>query len=89
MSQSQTNRFYDVAIVGAEAAGIGCGVVLKAIAGRYTVQQVANWMSTAVAKGYKIPNKGAIAPGYDADLVLVDLENYRPVLASELQTKCG
>ena len=29
MSQSQTNRFYDVAIVGAGAAGIGCGVVLK------------------------------------------------------------
>lgn len=29
MIQSQTNRFYDVAIVGAGAAGIGCGVVLK------------------------------------------------------------
>ncbi|MGK7904148.1 MAG: NAD(P)/FAD-dependent oxidoreductase [Hormoscilla sp.] len=29
MSKSQTNRFYDVAIVGAGAAGIGCGVVLK------------------------------------------------------------
>ena len=29
MSQSKTNRFYDVVIVGAGAAGIGCGVVLK------------------------------------------------------------
>ncbi|NER35462.1 MAG: NAD(P)-binding domain-containing protein [Oscillatoria sp. SIO1A7] len=29
MSQSQTNQFYDVAIVGAGAAGIGCGVVLQ------------------------------------------------------------
>ena len=29
MSQSQTNQSYDVAIVGAGAAGIGCGVVLK------------------------------------------------------------
>jgi dihydroorotase len=54
-----------------------------------TVAQVANWMSTAVAKAYGIPNKGAIAPGYDADLVVVDLENYRPVLREELQTKCG
>jgi dihydroorotase len=46
-------------------------------------------MSTAVAKAYGIPNKGAIAPGYDADLVLVDLDNYRPVLREELLTKCG
>jgi dihydroorotase len=45
-------------------------------------------MSTAVAKAYRIPNKGAIAPGYDADLVLVDLQTYRPVLQAELQTKC-
>lgn len=29
MSQSQMNRSYDVVIVGAGAAGIGCGVVLK------------------------------------------------------------
>jgi cation diffusion facilitator CzcD-associated flavoprotein CzcO len=29
VSQSQTNRSYDVVIVGAGAAGIGCGVVLK------------------------------------------------------------
>lgn len=45
-------------------------------------------MSTAVAKAYQIPKKGAIAPGYDADLVLV-LGNYRPVLREELLTKCG
>ncbi|MEO0769813.1 MAG: amidohydrolase family protein, partial [Cyanobacteria bacterium J06649_4] len=55
---------------------------------RCTVAQVANWMSTAVAKAYKIPNKGLIEPGYDADLVLVDLSTYRPVLREELQTKC-
>lgn len=46
-------------------------------------------MSTAVAKAYKIPNKGAIAPGYDADIILVDLEAYRPVRREELATKCG
>lgn len=58
-------------------------------ANRCTVAQVANWMSTAVAKAYQIPNKGLIEPGYDADLVLVDLSTYRPVLREELQTKCG
>ncbi|MBF2008350.1 dihydroorotase [Chlorogloeopsis fritschii PCC 9212] len=57
--------------------------------GRCSVAQVVKWMSTAVAKAYGIPNKGAIAPGYDADLVLVDLNTYRPVVREELLTKCG
>ncbi len=57
--------------------------------GRCTLAQVVNWMSTAVAKAYNIPNKGAIAPGYDADLVLVDLQTYRPALREELLSKCG
>ncbi len=56
---------------------------------RCTVAQVSHWMSTAVAQAYQIPNKGKIAPGYDADIVLVDLATYRPVLREELQTKCG
>ncbi len=64
-------------------------MLTQAMQGRCTVAQVSQWMSTAVAKAYKIPNKGAIAIGYDADLVLVDLNTYRPVLRSELLTKCG
>jgi dihydroorotase len=64
-------------------------MLTQAAAGRCTVGQVVNWMSTAVAKAYQIPNKGKIEAGYDADLVLVDLENYRSILRSELQTKCG
>ena len=63
-------------------------MLTQAMEGRCTVAQVANWMSTAVAKAYKIPNKGAIAPGYDADLVLVDLNNYRPVVGGD-GDKCG
>lgn len=64
-------------------------MLTQAKEGRCTVAQVANWMSTAVAKAYRIPNKGSIAPGYDADLVLVDLENYHPVLREEVLAKCG
>jgi dihydroorotase len=64
-------------------------MLTQAVAGRCTVAQVANWMSTAVAKAYGIPNKGVIAPGYDADLVLVDLNTCRPVLRQDLVTKCG
>lgn len=64
-------------------------MLTQAKQGRCTVAQVAHWMSKAVADAYLIPNKGVIAPGYDGDLVLVDLENYKPVLRAELQTKCG
>lgn len=64
-------------------------MLTQAKLGRCSVAQVASWMSTNVAKGYSIPNKGLIAAGYDADLVLVDLKNYHPVLKEELQTKCG
>jgi len=64
-------------------------MLTQAMQGRCTVAQVSHWMSTAVAKAYGIPNKGAIVPGYDADLVLVDLATYRPILRQELQTKCG
>ncbi len=64
-------------------------MLTQAIQGRCSVAQVSNWMSTAVAKGYGIPKKGAITPGFDADLVLVDLDNYRPVFREELMTKCG
>lgn len=64
-------------------------MLTQAKAGRCTVEQVSRWMSTNVAKAYRIPNKGTIAPGYDADLVLVDLENYQPVRREDVLSKCG
>ncbi len=63
-------------------------MLTAAMKGKCTVSQVVNWMSKNVAVAYGIPNKGAIAPGYDADLVLVDLNTYRPVRREELLTKC-
>ncbi|MEA5595204.1 dihydroorotase [Rivularia sp. UHCC 0363] len=64
-------------------------MLTAAVEGRCTVAQVVNWMSTAVAAAYCIPNKGAISPGYDADLVLVDLNSYKKVRREELVSKCG
>ncbi|MBV9389343.1 MAG: dihydroorotase [Chroococcidiopsidaceae cyanobacterium CP_BM_ER_R8_30] len=64
-------------------------MLTQASQGRCTIAQASHWMSTAVAQGYNIPYKGAIAPGYDADLVLVDLNTYRLVRREELLTKCG
>ncbi|MEL6605553.1 MAG: dihydroorotase [Cyanobacteria bacterium J06614_10] len=64
-------------------------MLTQATENRCSVAQVSHWMSTAVAEAYNIPDKGLIEPGYDADLVLVDLSTYRPVRREELQTKCG
>jgi dihydroorotase len=64
-------------------------MLTQAVAGKCSIEQVSHWMSTAVAKAYNIPNKGSISIGYDADLVLVDVENYHPVDRKDLQTKCG
>jgi dihydroorotase len=64
-------------------------MLTQAVAGKCTIEQVSNWMSTAVATAYQIPNKGSIEVGYDADLVLVDVTNYHPVERQDLETKCG
>jgi dihydroorotase len=54
-----------------------------------TVAQVSEWMSRNVARAYGIANKGEVRVGWDADLVLVDLKQHKPVLRQELLTKCG
>ena len=64
-------------------------MLTEAMKGRCTVHQVSQWMSRNVAKAYRIANKGEIRVGWDADLVLVDLNNYKPVRNEDLLTKCG
>lgn len=64
-------------------------MLTQAMEGRCTVAQVSQWMSRNVAKAYGIVNKGEIRVGWDADLVLVNLKDYKPVLREELLTKCG
>jgi dihydroorotase len=56
--------------------------------GRCTLQQVVHWMSTAPARVWDLVNKGRVARGYDADLVLADLEKQASVLNADQQTKC-
>lgn len=57
--------------------------------GRVTLQQVVHWMCDAPARVWDIVDKGRIATGYDADLVLVDLQRKRTVRNAEQLTKCG
>ena len=57
--------------------------------GRCTLEQVVHWMCDAPARVWDIVDKGRIVAGYDADLVLVDLERRHVVRNAEQLTKCG
>ncbi|HMP04990.1 MAG TPA: dihydroorotase [Lacipirellulaceae bacterium] len=61
----------------------------EAAHGRCTLQQVVHWMCDAPARTWDLVDKGRIEPGYDADLVLVDLRRRRIVRDAEQLTKCG
>lgn len=57
--------------------------------GRCTLEQVVHWMCDAPARVWDLVNKGRIAEGYDADLVLVDLQKSQVVRHQDQVTKCG
>lgn len=58
-------------------------------AGRCTLSNVVSWMSDSPARVWGMVGKGRIAEGYDADLVLVDLEARREVRNENQWTRCG
>jgi len=55
--------------------------------GRCTLAEIQKWMCYGPAEGYRIPNKGKILEGWDADLTLVDLNTRRRVQNDETFTK--
>jgi dihydroorotase len=57
--------------------------------GQCTIEQVVQWMCWAPARVWDVVNKGQIAVGYDADLVLVDMQKQAQILNENQQTKCG
>jgi dihydroorotase len=57
--------------------------------GHCSLQQVVHWMCEAPARVWDLVGKGRIEVGYDADLVLVDLQRSAQVLNSQQLTKCG
>lgn len=56
--------------------------------GNCTLQQVVSWMCDAPARVWDIMNKGRIKVGYDADLVLVDMNLQKTIRNEDQQTKC-
>jgi len=57
--------------------------------GRCTIEQVVHWMCDAPARVWDVVNKGRIEVGFDADLVLVDLNRTHEVRNEEQITKSG
>lgn len=57
--------------------------------GRCLLSQVVSWMCEAPARVWNLRNKGAIREGFDADLVLVDLNKTQTILNENQLTKCG
>ena len=57
--------------------------------GRLMLSDVVRLTSSGPAQVFGLARKGHIAPGYDADLVLVDYEAQGRILNETLLTKCG
>lgn len=55
--------------------------------GRCTLAEIQKWMCYGPAEAYRIPNKGRILEGWDADLTLVNVNSRKPVRNDETFTK--
>ncbi len=63
-------------------------LMLNAVnAGKLSLTQIAECMSNAPAKVWDIVGKGRITPGYDADLVLVDMDKKQTITNESQETK--
>lgn len=86
----EKDRPYPQSPSGLPAVENSLALMLDAVhRGLCTVEQVVSWMCDAPARVWDIVNKGRITPGYDADLVLVDLAKSATVRNHEQATKCG
>ena len=56
--------------------------------GRCSLEQVVHWMSDAPARVWDVVDKGRIEVGYDADLVLVDMNRTAEIRNEDQLTKC-
>ncbi len=54
-----------------------------------TLEQVARWMSQAPAELYKMQTKGQLKEGWDADLVIVDLNKTKTLTNKTQHTQCA
>lgn len=54
---------------------------------RFTMQQLVHFMSEAPAKRFGFDKKGKLAPGYDADMILVDIDHKQKIEKEKFLSK--
>jgi dihydroorotase len=64
-------------------------ILTRLAAGDCTLAEVLKWMSEGPAQAYRLKNKARIEEGYDADLVLVDMDTIKPARNEDMLTKVG
>jgi dihydroorotase len=86
----EKQRPYPASPSGVPAVENSLALVLNEVhRGRCALEHVVRWMCDAPARVWDVVGKGRIAVGYDADLVLVDLERTEEVRNERQITKCG
>jgi dihydroorotase len=86
----EKHREYPASPSGLPAVENSLALMLNEVhAGRCTLEQVVHWMCDAPARVWDIVGKGRIAVGYDADLVLVDLNQSQEIRNDNQFTKSG
>jgi dihydroorotase len=81
---------YPKSLSGLPAVENSLALMLDSVSrGLCTLDQVVHWMCDAPARVWDLVGKGRIAPNYDADLVLVDLNKSQTIRDAEQETKCG
>ena len=86
----EKQRPYPVSPSGVPAVENSLALMLNEVhRGRCSLQQVVHWMCDAPARVWDIIGKGRIVVGYDADLVLVELERTEEIRNDNQITKSG
>ena len=89
-TEEEKSRPYPDSPAGIPAVENSLALMLNQVhQGRITLEQVVQWMCDAPARVWDIIGKGRIAVGYDADLILVDLEKTEEVRDERQWAKCG
>ncbi len=89
-TREEKSRPYPESPSGLPAIENSLVLMLDAVnAGRLTLQRLVEAMCDAPARVWGIVGKGRITEGYDADLVLVDLEREQTIRDEEQLAKCG
>ncbi|MEL7499818.1 MAG: dihydroorotase [Planctomycetota bacterium] len=64
-------------------------ILNQVAAGKCSLEQVVQWMCSKPADIWNMKRKGKIEVGFDADLIMVDMELTQTIRNEQQQTKCG